>query len=512
MEFTTYTSPECLSVITEIGEFRMVFQDEETLLIGFPSYRKIGIHFVVNYLHITQKIDGFEGKHLKNFAFRTNAEILNHEKKQIGNALKIVFALKSKEDQCAAIRISSLEDLTIELHSFSMIARHVKDRWTKIFASVPVVHEKHQEKYAFAWWVLLNNIVSPKGYITRNTVMPSKAFYIGAWLWDCALHAIALRHIDDKLAQDQILVMLDEQLPDGMIPDAIYDEGIVDQIDHPITARVTKPPIFAWAVRKLFEKNPDRDFIQQIYPQLVRENAWWFSQNDLDANGLVEYSHPYSSGLDDSPLWDGDMPVESPDINTYLFLQMENLSWMAEVLGKNEEATMWQTRARALLDRMISTMWDENTGIFWATHQQKPIDVITPFNLFPLWTGKLSDDMVNKIIENFTSPELFWKNHPIPTVAFNDKKFNETNMWRGPVWANINFFMIEALQRCKRFELARDLRNKTLALISNNRGIYEYYNPISGEPPSTAAPVFSWTAAVFIELSIQSAFDTINEN
>jgi glycogen debranching enzyme len=373
------------------------------------------------------------------------------------------------------------------------------------------VNSKYQEKYAFAWWVLLNNIVSPQGFLTRNTVMPSKAYYIGAWLWDNALHAIALRYLDSKLAQDQIKLMYDHQLSDGMLPDAIYDEGIVAEIDHPFKARVTKPPIMAWAIGKLYERYPNKNFIEEIYPHLVRENAWWFSQNDLNDNGLVEYAHPYSSGLDDSPLWDGEMPVESPDINTYLYLQMENLAWMADILGKSEEATVWRSRSDALLNRMISIMWDEEKGLFWATHNDQPVKVITPFNLFPLWTGKLSENMVENIITNLVSPDLFWKNHPIPTVALNDNKFDPNLMWRGPIWANINYFMIEALLRNNKNELARQLRDKTLDLIANSPGIYEYYNPITGIPPLTAAPVFSWTAAVFIELSIQATFDTMKE-
>lgn len=511
LEFITHTSPYCLSFETKIGLFQMVFQDVDTLIISLPANKTIGLHFVVNHLHVLQNPDGVEVKHVKNFAYKSNADILQNDLTPDANGLMVDLTLKSNEDQWIAIRISSKQELVIKQESFQVIASKAKQRWQTIFDSLPIVEGKYQEKYAFAWWVLLNNIVSPKGFITRNTVMPSKAFYIGAWLWDCALHAIALRHLDAKLAQDQIRVMLDHQLPDGMIPDALYDEGIVAEIDHPIKARVTKPPILAWAVQKLFDKDPDIEFIQEIYPQLVRENAWWFSQNDLDANGIVEYSHPYSSGLDDSPLWDGEMPVESPDINTYLYLQMENLAWMAEELGKSEEAAMWQTRAHALLKRMISTMWDEKAGLFWATHNQEPVEVITPINLYPLWTGKLSDEMVEKIIEKLTSPELFWGKNSIPTVAFSDKKFSEETMWRGPIWANINFFMIEALRRSKRNELARELRKKTLDLISNSHGIFEYYNPITGAPPPTAAPAFSWTAAVFVELSIQAAFDTINE-
>ena len=44
--------------------------------------------------------------------------------------------------------------------------------------------------------------------------------------------------------------------------DAVYDEGVVSEIDHPIQAEVTKPPILAWAALKLHEVAPDEGFLQ----------------------------------------------------------------------------------------------------------------------------------------------------------------------------------------------------------------------------------------------------------
>jgi hypothetical protein len=35
--------------------------------------------------------------------------------------------------------------------------------------------------------------------------------------------------------------------------------------------------------------------------------------------------------------------------------------------------------------------------------------------------------------------------------------------------------------------------------------IYEYYNSLTGEAPETAADIFGWTAAVFIDLAIKAS-------
>jgi len=324
-------------------------------------------------------------------------------------------------------------------------------------------------------------------------------------LWDSVMHALAFRHIDPELARNQIRAILENQLPDGMLPDAIYDEGVISEIDHPISAEVTKPPILAWAALKLHETEPDLEFLKDIYVPLVRWNAWWFSMNDDDVDGLAQYNHPYSSGLDDSPLWDYGMPVESPDLNTYLCIQMGSLAIMAELLGMDSEAQMWRLRSKAIVQRMIQDFWDEESGVFRAKHNNESIPVITPFNLFPLWTGQLPDNIRNRLIGHLTNPEAFWGENILPSVARNDPHYEPGTMWRGPVWVNINYFFIEALHQIGEDLLADELTQKTLDLIIRHPGIYEYYDSENGEPPAKAAEAFGWTAAVFIDLVISAS-------
>jgi glycogen debranching enzyme len=296
--------------------------------------------------------------------------------------------------------------------------------------------------------------------------------------------------------------MLAHQLPDGMLPDVVFDEGTVTEIDHPMPGRVTKPPILAWSALKIHEIDPNIDFLQEIYEPLTRCNAWWFNHNDDDKDGIVQYTHPYSSGLDDSPLWDDGMPVESPDINTYLHIQMNSLARIAEILGKPEKANMWRNKAAELLKRMIKQLWDEDAGLFRAKHNEVSIPVTTPFNLYPLWTGQLPQDIVRRLLVHLKDPAKFQGRFGLPTVAFNDPAHNPDKMWRGPVWANVNYFFVEALQKIGEQQLANELCDKTLNLIASQADIREYYNSRTGEPPSSAAPIFGWSAAVFIDLAL----------
>jgi putative isomerase len=500
---TTY--PHALFFQTRLGSFVVTFHKNDTLAIGLPADVPAGIRFRVSTQMWQQSDDGGSLRAVRNLAYRTNGRVLQNELSLEQEAYLVDFVVDGDPDVAVHLNIRSDLQLDGTPVPFSQTLDAAERRWSEWFARVPSVAERYQDHYYYAWWVMSNNLVAPLGRVTHEAMMPSKVQYVGVWNWDACFHTLAFRHVDPELARNQLRTMLACQLPDGMIPDAVYDEAVVADIEHPLRAEVTKPPIMAWAALKLDETDPDPDFLQEIYVPLVRWNAWWFSMNDDDADGLTQYNHPYSSGLDDSPLWDYGMPVESPDLNTYLCVQMGSLAMMAEALGMDSEGNMWRRRAEAIVRRMIQDFWDGEAGLFLALHEDQPVPVVTPFNLYPLWTGQLPDDIRNRLIAHLTNPDEFWGEIVLPTVARNDPHYESDTMWRGPVWANINYFFIEALHQVGEYDLAHTLLEKTLNLIMSQPGIYEYYDSETGQPPATAAAAFGWTAAAFIDLAIQAS-------
>ncbi len=505
LEFEVVTFPHIIYFKTRLGDFGLVFHDKRTLVFGLPPDINAGLRFHVSPQFWQEMQHGGVFKAVRNLAYSSNSESLSNQIKPEEGGYTVEFIVKACDDCAITISIGEQLDLHNDASAFSVCATAAETRWSNWFNRAPEVDEPYRDTYAYAWWIMANNLISPQGRIVHEAMMPSKVSYVGLWLWDSAMHTLAYRHVDAELARNQIRAMLACQLPDGMLPDAIYDEGVVAEIEHPIRAEVTKPPILAWAALKLDETDPDLNFLQEIYVPLVRWNAWWFSMNDDNANGLAQYNHPYSSGLDDNPLWDYGMPVESPDLNTYLCVQMGSLAVIAEKLGMEVEGAMWRRRAAAIVRRMIEIFWDEDAGIFRALHEDQPIPVITPFNLFPLWTGQLPERIRDRLIAHLMDPDEFWGDYVIPTVARNDPHFEPNRMWRGPVWVNINYFFIEALYQIGRNDLAQELMSKTLHLIMAQPSIFEFYNATTGDPPAKASDTFGWTAAIFIDLAIRAS-------
>ncbi|MEV6977426.1 glycogen debranching protein [Kitasatospora sp. NPDC093806] len=400
-------------------------------------------------------------------------------------------------------------------------------RWAAWFARLPAVRADLAEAARTAWWTLAVNLLPIGG---REGLVPSKYGYVGVWNWDALFHAVGLRHGAPDLARDQIRILLDHQLPDGRLPDVVHDHGVLadttdlPRADHARLAEhvgsalpdgsarpgsaglprepvpVTKPPLAAWAVWKVHQTDPDLPFLAAAYPRLVRAHRWWFTASDPDGDGLPEYLHPYSSGLDDSPVWDHGPRAEPPDLNSYLALEADRLGDIAEALGRPAEAARWRARAAAHADLLVARRWDGTR--FTTLSGGRPVPVRTALDLMPLFTGRLPAGVAAALERTLRSP-AYWGEHPVPTVAFDDPAFDPDAMWRGPVWLNVNHLLIDGLRRSGLTATAEELRERTLTLVRDGGGLHEYWNPLTGTRAPRATTGFGWSAALFLDLAAE---------
>ncbi|GAA3110843.1 amylo-alpha-1,6-glucosidase [Streptosporangium carneum] len=453
-------------------------------------------------------------------------------------------------------------------HDGQTLLERAERRWREWFGRMPAVPAELRERAEQAWWTLGVNLLPIAFAGGREGVVPSKFGYVGVWNWDAYFHTIALRHADPELARDQIRIMLDHQRPDGLIPDVVHDLGVLAETtdlprsDHVRLAQhvgtvgtvdtgddrnsggavtvdaqdgtdvserggtpaapsadgapatpiggvvpVTKPPLTAWAVWKIHEVAPDLDFLAEVYEPIARSHEWWLTVSDPDGDGLAEYLHPYSSGLDDSPIWDHGPRAEPPDLNSYLALQADRLGDIAEALGRTEEAESWRVRAAGHVELLVSRRWNGSRFVTLSkttrrTTAPDEVEVATrtPLELMPLFTGRLPEEIARALVADLLSPS-FWAERPVPTVAFDDPAFDPDAMWRGPVWLNVNYLLIEGLRRSGFADVAEELTTRTLDMVNDGGGLYEYWNPLTGARAARATVGFGWSSALFLDLA-----------
>ena len=171
-----------------------------------------------------------------------------------------------------------------------------------------------------------------------RAIVPSKIGYVGLWQWDAYFIAVGLRHGDPELAREQLDLAFRFPQPDGQLPDVVHELGVLatsddlpesdranlrragSQIADPSApVPLTKPPLAAWALRKVLAvRGRPRATRARSSPASSVRRTGGSRGSDLDRDGMPEYGHPYSSGLDDSPIFDGPLPTAAPDLGAYL--------------------------------------------------------------------------------------------------------------------------------------------------------------------------------------------------
>lgn len=96
-------------------------------------------------------------------------------------------------------------------------------------------------------------------------------------------------------------------------------------------------------------------------------------------------------------------------------------------------------------------------------------------------------DRVDRLLANLNDPHTFATALPIPSVSIDHGAFCK-DMWRGPVWININYMTSVGLRRHGREADADALAEKTLAAIARwyrrTGCFYEFYDALDLTPPT----------------------------
>lgn len=150
-------------------------------------------------------------------------------------------------------------------------------------------------------------------------------------------------------------------------------------------------------------------------------------------------------------------------------------------------------------EKAINDLWDDASNQFYCRDfiSHSLIKEPTIATLITLYGNGISKDKTEITVKNLLDHRQFWTNNPVPSVPLTSNYFDSNRYWQGPTWINTNWLIIDGLKRHGYHQIANDLKQKTIELISKN-GIYEYYSPINGAP--LGAKDFSWSAALLIDL------------
>jgi hypothetical protein len=298
---------------------------------------------------------------------------------------------------------------------FAATVESVKTDYAHWLQRMPTVPSEFGPGAELAAYVNWTSVVVPMGFLGRPAMLMSKNWMANVWSWDQCFNAMALSLSDPELAWQQMEIPFDNQESHGALPDHIRDSSR--------TFTYTKPPIHGWALLWMMKRGGYKDVkhLGEIYGPLSRWTEWYFRYRDSNGDGLPEYDHGNDSGWDNSTVMLSGIPIESPDLDSYLILQMDALSTVAGMLGRNQEAKLWHSRSESLLIKMIATLWRDDHFVAMRADNGQELESESLLLYMPLVLGKrLPIAVQEKLVEGLTRHGRF------RTSAFRAKRLPVT--------------------------------------------------------------------------------------
>lgn len=360
--------------------------------------------------------------------------------------------------------------------------------------------------------------------------VPSGKLYPHQWAWDSAFNALGWMAIDPDRALRELEILMEGQWKDGRVPHIRFHDLSGRYFPGPDfwsttdSSTISQPPVWATVARRMYERGADRERLGRLLEPFRRSHRWFREQRDPLGWDLVAVTHPWESGMDNSPAWDQPLEAVDPEkappfqrvdkdivgdaaqrptdlqYQRYAALVKEiadngfgpssfmvydpfmtavlaraevDLGWLCEQYGLPHE--VWQPS----LDRLWSV--EEGRFLFYDCRERRALDCEVLAAYMPLMLD-LPPAMSTACRANLE--ERYASQWGYPTVPPDSPHFDAVRYWRGPIWVNTNWLLGD--------------RERTLALVERS-GCWEYFHPLTGQ--GLGAQDFSWTAALVLDMT-----------
>jgi hypothetical protein len=373
------------------------------------------------------------------------------------------------------------------------------------------------------------------------------------WLWDAGFVALGWATVDTARAWLELETLFAGQAPDGFLPHVLAhhaphgrfpEPDLWGRPGDPATSGITQPPILASVVLRLLEHSGGGEgeaAARRLWPRLVAFHRWLHDRRDPAGAGLVASLHPWETGMDDSPAWDGPLArvaarsgpgppaADRPATDAYprylaLVAELREAGYDSPALVQRASFRVADACTNAVLARAdadlvrlgrrlgaraddlsatadwarrsaagLASLWDEDAGHFLSRDlvTGAPIPCATAASFLGLWSGAATAPQVQRLVDHLGR----WGQglRLLASCDPDSPAFDPGRFWRGPVWVNVNWMVAEGLREHGEGDLAERVALETRSLIEG-AGMREHFHASTGA--GLGATDFSWTAAL----------------
>lgn len=215
-----------------------------------------------------------------------------------------------------------------------------------------------------------------------------------------------------------------------------------------------------------------KSYLKQIYPKLQLHYQWFreTQRGDIKEWDRKAFStkegyrwrgrtpdHCLTSGLDDYPRaktpHTGELHV---DLISWIGMMTRSMKQLAEFLGEDSDAEEYSEIETAIVHNIQDLHWDKSSGAYcdvtiddfdensFVCH--KGYITLFPFLLRLIPPTKKNEDKLLSLLNLIYDPERLWTEYGVRSLSLSDEYYGEgENYWRGPIWININYMILDSL-------------------------------------------------------------------
>ncbi|ANB14481.1 Cwh41p [Sugiyamaella lignohabitans] len=212
-------------------------------------------------------------------------------------------------------------------------------------------------------------------------------------------------------------------------------------------------------------------YAEKIYPELQSHYEWFrrtqkgeIRQWDREAFSSKEGyrwrgrtpNHCLTSGLDDYPRAAMPHPGElHVDLLSWIGMMTRSIKEIARVLGKDDDVEMYSEIEEAIVKNLYDLHWDHKEQMYCDStidDYEESVHVCHRgyVSLFPFMLQLIPEDSTEQLlaaINDIKDPGGLWSPYGIRSLSKSDEFFGtKENYWRGPIWINMNYMILESLR------------------------------------------------------------------
>ena len=215
----------------------------------------------------------------------------------------------------------------------------------------------------------------------------------------------------------------------------------------PYYGTVDATPLFLITLEHYVRWTNDIAFLTRLWSNAEAAARWMREYGDVDGDLFLEYTRISDKGLVNQgwkDSWDAVMhadgslapaPIALCEVQGYAYAAYRSMSYLANRLGKHEDAARWENAAQQIQEKFLRQFWWDEERVFYLAldGNKQPCKVVSSNSGQCLWTGIMPPEWAEATVSRLMAADMYTE-WGIRTLSSKAARYNPMSYHNGSVW------------------------------------------------------------------------------